>query len=136
MRRKDKQVTDPAVIGGLFKSGRVCRLAMVDEGEPYVVPVNYGYADNGLYFHSAAVGRKIDILARHSRVCFEIESPVEIVAHAEPCQWGARARSLVGYGVAKILTDAHDKRHGLDIIMQHHGKLDSAVYIRSSSTLW
>ena len=101
---------------------------MVDEGEPYVVPVNYGYADNALYFHSAAVGRKIDILARHSRVCFEIESAVEIVAHAEPCQWGAKARSLVGYGVATILTDAQGKRHGLDIIMRHHGKLDSAVY--------
>jgi nitroimidazol reductase NimA-like FMN-containing flavoprotein (pyridoxamine 5'-phosphate oxidase superfamily) len=56
MRRKDKQVTDPAVIGDLFSSGRVCRLAMVDDGEPFVVPVNYGYADNVLYIHSAAVG--------------------------------------------------------------------------------
>ncbi len=87
MRRKDKQVGDPALIDGLFSAGRVCRIGMVDNGEPYIVPVNYGYADNTLYIHSAAAGRKIDILKRDSRVCFEIESPAEIVEHAEPCHW-------------------------------------------------
>ncbi len=128
MRRKDKQVSDPNVILGVFSSGKVCRLAMVEDGEPYVVPVNYGYADNALHIHSAAVGRKIDILKRHGRVCFEIESPVEIVEHTEPCQWGARARSLVGYGTAEIVTDPHDKRHSLDVIMQHYGRLGANAY--------
>jgi len=106
MRRKDKQVTNSSVIDGLFLAGRVCRIGMVDNGEPYVVPVNDGDADNTLYIHSAAVGRKIDIPKRDSRVCFEIESPVEIV------------------------TDLQSKRHGLDVIMRHHGKRDENMYDR------
>jgi nitroimidazol reductase NimA-like FMN-containing flavoprotein (pyridoxamine 5'-phosphate oxidase superfamily) len=128
MRRKDKQVSDPAIIGALFSAGKVCRIAMVDNGEPYVVPVNYGYLDNTLFIHSAAAGRKLDILKRHSRVCFEIESPVEIIEHAEPCHWDARARSLVGYAVASIVTDLPGKRHGLDVIMRHYGKRDANAY--------
>lgn len=128
MRRNDKQVSDPTVIEKLLSAGRVCRIGMVDGDEPYIVPVNYGYEDNSLYIHSAAAGRKIEILERDRRVCFEIESPVEITAHAEPCHWGAKARSLVGYGIVEIVTDLQGKKHGLDVIMRHYGKRDANAY--------
>jgi nitroimidazol reductase NimA-like FMN-containing flavoprotein (pyridoxamine 5'-phosphate oxidase superfamily) len=90
--------------------------------------VNYGYCDNALYVHSAAAGRKMDILRRNNRVCFEIESSIAIIEHPEPCHWGVRARSLIGYGRVEILTDREQKRRGLDIIMAHHGKTDANVY--------
>ena len=128
MRRADKEVTDPRIIDELFAIATVCRIAMIDRGEPYVVPVNYGYRDNTLYIHSAAAGRKIDVLRRNSRVCFEIESASEITRRAEPCHWGTRARSLIGYGRVKILTDRAEKKRGLDIIMAHYGKTDLHAY--------
>ena len=128
MRRKDKEITDKKIIDDLLATAEVCRMAMVDDGEPYIVPVNYGYRDNVLYVHSAAAGRKIDILKRNSRVCFEIESPSTIVKHAEPCHWGTKARSLVGYGRVEIITDVSEKKRGLDIIMAHYGKQDLNVY--------
>ena len=101
---------------------------MVDGGEPYIVPVNYGYRDGALYIHSSSVGRKIEILNRHPRVCFEIESPAAITKHAEPCRWGAKARSIVGYGTVEIFTDVEAKKRGLDIIMAHYGKTDPNTY--------
>ena len=128
MRRKDKEVTDPGIIAELLSSAEVCRVAMVDNGEPYVIPLNYGYCDNALYIHSAAAGRKIEILKRNKRVCFEIESPILIVRSAEPCHWGSRARSLVGYGNVEIVTDREQKKQGLDIIMRQHGKTDPNLY--------
>ena len=128
MRRNDKEITDPGIINEILTTAGICRIAMVDEGEPYVVPLNYGYRDNTLYIHSAALGRKIDILKRNSRVCFEIEGASTIVRHAEPCHWGARARSLIGYGRVEIVTDYEEKKRGLDIIMAHYGKTDPNVY--------
>lgn len=128
MRRKDKEVIDPKVIGEVFATAEVCRLAMVDHGEPYVVPLNYGYRDHALFFHSAAAGRKIDILKRNPAVCFEIETPSAILKHAAPCHWGIKARSLIGYGRVEIITDYLQKKQGLDIIMTHHGKTDPNVY--------
>ena len=128
MRRKDKEITDRRVIDQLLATARICRIALVDEGEPYIVPVNYGYRDNALYVHSAPAGRKTDILRRNNRVCFEIESTAEIIQHREPCHWGTRARSLIGYGTVEIITDREEKIRGLDIIMAHHGKSDANAY--------
>jgi uncharacterized protein len=128
MRRKDKEITDQRIIDDIFASATICRLAMVDYGEPYIVPVNYGYREGTLYIHSASVGRKIDILRRQPRVCFEIESSAVITRHAEPCHWGAKARSIVGYGSVVIVTDFEEKRRGLDLIMAHYGKTDPNLY--------
>ena len=128
MRRKDKEVIDPEIINDMLSTATVCRLAMVDDGEPYVVPVNYGYSEGALYIHSAAAGRKIEILKRNPAVCFEIETPSVILRHAEPCHWGVRARSLIGYGRVEVITDDAGKRRGLDILMAHHGKRGVNAY--------
>jgi hypothetical protein len=128
MRRKDKEVTDRQIIDHVLSTATICRLAMVDDGEPYIVPVNYGYRDGALYVHSASAGRKIDVLCRHPRVCFEIESSAVITTHAEPCHWGTKARSIVGYGSVEIISDCEEKRRGLDIIMAQHGKTDPNMY--------
>jgi nitroimidazol reductase NimA-like FMN-containing flavoprotein (pyridoxamine 5'-phosphate oxidase superfamily) len=128
MRRKEKEITDTKIIGDILASAEVCRLAMVDDGEPYIVPLNYGYRDNALYVHSAPEGRKIDILKRGGKVCFEVESASAIVRHAEPCHWGAKARSLIGYGSVEIITDLEEKKRGLDVIMAHYGKAGPNAY--------
>ena len=128
MRRKDKEITDQRIINDLLCTAEICRVAMVDEGEPYIVPLNYGFRDNALCVHSAAVGRKIDILRRNSRVCFEVESDSAIVRHNEPCHWGTKSRSIVGYGRVVIITDYEEKKRGLDIILAHYGKAGPNVY--------
>ena len=128
MRRSDREVFDQKVISEILTTAGVCRLAMVDNGEPYLVPLNYGYCDNALYIHSAAAGRKIGILKRHPAVCFEIESASVIVKHAKPCHWGTKSRSLIGYGRVEFITDDQQKRRGLDIIMAHHGKTGPSLY--------
>ncbi|MDQ5988134.1 MAG: hypothetical protein CSYNP_03890 [Syntrophus sp. SKADARSKE-3] len=128
MRRKDKEVTDMNIIQELLSRAEICRLAMVDEGEPYIVPLNYGFCDNALYVHSAAEGRKIDILKRNSRVCFEIESDSVIVRHEEPCRWDTKSLSIIGYGRVEILTGYEEKKRGLDIILKHYGKEGQNVY--------
>jgi nitroimidazol reductase NimA-like FMN-containing flavoprotein (pyridoxamine 5'-phosphate oxidase superfamily) len=128
MRRKDEEVTDRMIIQELLSTAEICRLAMVDDNEPYIVPLNYGFRDNALYVHSAAAGRKIDILKRNNRVCFEIESNSVIIRHQEPCHWGTKSRSIIGYGQVEILTDHEEKKRALDIILAHYGKAGPNEY--------
>lgn len=121
-------MTDQRIIQELLSSAEICRLAMVDHGEPYIVPLNYGFRDHALYVHSAAAGRKIEVLKQNSRVCFEVESDSAIVRHDEPCHWGTQSRSIIGYGHVEILTDYEDKKRGLDVIMEHYGKTGPNEY--------
>ena len=62
MRRKEKEISDRNIIDDLIKKAMIIRIAMVDDNLPYIVPMNFGYKDNCLYFHSAKEGRKIDLI--------------------------------------------------------------------------
>ena len=73
MRRKENEITDKAEIESIIKQSWVCRLAMSVDGEPYVVPLCFGYAEDVLYLHSAKEGKKIEMLKQNSAVCFEFD---------------------------------------------------------------
>lgn len=125
MRRADKEVIDLKIIDAVLQEALVCRLAMVNEGEPYLVPMNFAYRDNCLYFHSAPEGTKIDILRRNPRVCFEVETRVELAPSEKACNWSIRYFSVVGFGTASIVEDLEEKRRGLQYIMEKHsGRTD------------
>ena len=79
MRRKDKEIRDKEVIDIIIKRAKVCRIGLSDNNTPYIVPMNYGFKDNCLYFHSAPEGKKIDIIKRKNIVRFEIDIDHEII---------------------------------------------------------
>jgi hypothetical protein len=128
MRRTDKKVTDPQVIEEILSKSELCRLGLVDNGEAYIVPVNYGYKGNVIYIHSALEGRKIDILRKNSAVTFEITYSSKVIENDIACKWGTRYRSVMGRGNIQIETDANEKRKGLDIIMKKHNAGENLVY--------
>ena len=74
MRRKDKEITDIKEIEEIIKKADCCRIALVDNDEPYIVPVNFGYERNTLYFHGALEGRKAEIIRKNNNICFELNS--------------------------------------------------------------
>lgn len=95
MRRYDKAIKDQDLIENILKDAKICRIALIDEGMPYIVPMNYGYKDRRIYLHSAHEGRKIDILKKSNQVCFEIEYKTELLKAEQPCQYGMKYYSLV-----------------------------------------
>lgn len=120
MRRSEREITDRAAIEAIIRNSMVCRLAMVDAGQPYVVPMSFGYENGSLYFHSALKGRKIDALNSNNRVCFEFDASVEIVKGEEACDWGMRYKSVIGFGEAIFLEDMEEKRAALAVIMRQY----------------
>ncbi len=120
MRKAKREIKDAAAVEAVLKKERVCRLGLCDGEWPYVVPVNYGFANGRLYFHSAVEGKKIDLLRRNDRVCFEVESETAVVADEKPCDYTTRYRSVIGWGRARFLETPEEKLRGLKILMKHH----------------
>ncbi|MBN1789033.1 MAG: pyridoxamine 5'-phosphate oxidase family protein [Bacteroidales bacterium] len=131
MRRKDKEIEDKSIIEEILNHSEICRIALIDGDRSYIVPMNYGFSGNCLYFHSASSGRKIDLIQEGGKVCFEMEQGSEIIRREMACNWTARYRSVIGYGTIEILTGREDKIQGLDIIMKHYGKMNNQ-YIESN----
>jgi nitroimidazol reductase NimA-like FMN-containing flavoprotein (pyridoxamine 5'-phosphate oxidase superfamily) len=126
MRRADKEITSKAAIEGIISRSLVCRLALADENQPYIVPLCFGYKDNSLYFHSAVQGKKIDIIKKNNRVCFEFDIDSEVIKADKACEWGLQYKSVVGFGQASFLEDSESKRRALDIIMKQYSGESSA----------
>jgi nitroimidazol reductase NimA-like FMN-containing flavoprotein (pyridoxamine 5'-phosphate oxidase superfamily) len=122
MRRAEREIKDREVLEDILLKATVCRLAVCQDDVPYVVPLNFGYRDNRLYFHSAPEGRKIDTIKANPKVCFEVDVDHELVPGDVPCEWSVRYRSVIGFGQARLLEDAAEKRRGLDIILGHYGR--------------
>ena len=121
MRRNDREIRDRNDIDGIIKNCKVCHLAMCDESQPYVVPLSFGYDGCFLYFHSAMAGRKIDIIKRNNRVCFEFDILDEILTSEQACRWGAKYKSVIGSGTVEILDTLDAKREALEWIMHQYG---------------
>ncbi len=120
MRRKDKEITDRQSMEDILKKAEVLRLAMIDDGEPYLVAMNFAYQDGALYMHSAREGRKIDALKRNSRVAFQTETGVELVIEPGACNCTTRYASVFGTGRAFLVDDGAEKVKALDAIMAKH----------------
>ncbi|HUN53717.1 MAG TPA: pyridoxamine 5'-phosphate oxidase family protein [Smithella sp.] len=121
MRKADREVKDKKDIDSIIRRCRVCRLAMCDGNQPYIVPLNFGYDGNFLYFHAAPEGRKIDILRKNNTVCFEFDILHNIIESETACKWGSRYESVIGSGTAKILEDVEAKKDALEWIMRQYG---------------
>jgi hypothetical protein len=127
-RRKDMakvmKVTDIDEIEGVIKKALICRLGLVDNDEPYVVPVCFGYERNTLYFHGKLKGRKVELIKKNNKICFEIDADVELEKGEDPCDWAMKGKSVVGVGRASILEDDEEKSHALRLIMGHYSEGD------------
>jgi len=120
MRKAEREIKDQEELEDVIRRAEVCRLAMVDDGEPYIVPMNFGYRDGYLYFHCAREGRKLDVLRKNSQICFELETDVHLVKGEKACRWSTSYESVIGWGTATISLDEKEVREGLEVLMSHY----------------
>lgn len=122
MTRREFEVTDLTQIRHILDESKVLHLGLVDDGMPYIVPMNYGYRLEAgkltLYLHSAAKGYKLDVIAKNPVCCFEMECGLEPFEGKIACQYGVSYYSLMGRGTACIVQDADEKMEAMSILMK------------------
>lgn len=128
MTKREREVTDPKEIRSILDTCKVLHLGLSDEGQPYVVPLNYGYVlENDtliFYLHGATEGYKYDVIRKNPKVSFAMECDVIPFEGKVACQYGMSYRSLMGMGKAEIVTDVKEKQLGLSILMKSQTEKD------------
>ena len=113
MRRTDREITDAEKITQIIQTCHCCRLGFCDNGAVYIVPLNFGYAEeNGkrvFYFHSAKSGRKLDLIAGTPSVGFELDVNYALVEGEEACRHTARFQSVIGTGRVSFVEEAAER---------------------------
>ena len=122
MRRKDRQITDFDIICKFISGQSTLRVGLFDNEYPYIVPLSYGFEckDNKFifYVHSAAKGKKIDLLNNNRKVCVEIDKCDGFVMLSDGVT--TDYQSFIGFGTA-YLCSSEEKIKGLDLLMKNCG---------------
>ena len=122
MRRRDREITDETIMRNILDRAQVLHLAMSDEGQPYVVPMNYGYVlEKGrltFYLHGATEGYKYEVLRKNPRISFSLECDVKPFSGKVACQYGVTYSCIMGKGNAAIVEDVEEKERALTILMK------------------
>ncbi len=124
MTRRELEVTDQNEIQRILDTCKYLHLALVDDGKPYVVTLNYGYRmdpEDGhliLYLHGATKGRKLDVIAKNPECSFTMECNVQPFAGKVACQYGMSYESVIGSGHITMLEDPEERMDALQCIMK------------------
>lgn len=122
MTRREHEITDLAQITRILDTCKIVHLAFIDQGKPYLIPMNYGYTmENGaltLYVHSAVESYKLGVIRQNPTVSFEMECDLEPFEGKVACQYGVAYSTVFGMGTAKILDDPKEKGDALSNLMK------------------
>ena len=122
MTKRERQITDPEQILRILQEAKVLHLGMAVDNEPYVVPMNYGFAFEGeklaLYLHSAVRGKKLELLQKNPNVFFSIDCHRVPFEGKVACQYGMSYSSIMGRGKARILTEPLEKQQAMTALMK------------------
>lgn len=115
-----KSFSDIEKIETLIKNSIVCRLGINQGKAPYIVPLNFGYSDNIIYFHSGPKGNKLDLLRADPNVCFEFDQISDVIESQEPCSWNMKYQSIIGKGKVEFIEKIEKKTKALEIIISQY----------------
>ncbi|MFD1483941.1 pyridoxamine 5'-phosphate oxidase family protein [Lacticaseibacillus baoqingensis] len=123
MRRFEREILLPE-IKSVIADCHVVHIGLNDSPFPYVVPTNYGYEWRDetliLYSHGARQGKKRRLIAADPHVCIQIDDGSTLMPAGEQApDYSAAYRSVIGFGIAELIADPAEKRHALDLLMQH-----------------
>jgi len=120
-------IQDIQEIEKIILSCRTCFLGLSDSsGQPYVIPMNFGYKDGTIYLHSGQFGRKWEIMHANPKACITFCLGDELAHQDEQvaCSWRMKSSSVIAEGIIEFVEDFEEKKDVLKIFMEHYSDLE------------
>lgn len=114
-------ITDRETIDKIIHEAEICHLSCCLDGQPYLIPVSFGYDGEAVYIHTGRVGKKIGFFEGNPRVCLSFVSQVEIRPdQEEACEWSFAFSSVIAEGSISEISDLEGKTSALNQVMSHY----------------
>ncbi len=112
MRRFKQQLTEEESIDILRHTTSGVLSLCSNDLKPYGVPLSHVYHDGKLYFHSAMVGHKVDLIKQNENACFTVIAKDEI----HPERFTTYFQSVIASGKIRIIEREEEKLRILEIL--------------------
>jgi uncharacterized protein len=97
----------------------VCHVGFSVDGQPFVIPTNFGRSGDTLYLHGSAASRMLKILSGGVPVCVTVTHVDGLVLARSAFHHSVNYRSVVILGKAQLVEDPAEKMEALRIFTEH-----------------
>jgi nitroimidazol reductase NimA-like FMN-containing flavoprotein (pyridoxamine 5'-phosphate oxidase superfamily) len=88
-------------------------------GQPFVIPTNFGREGDTLYIHGSAASRMLRELSVGVPACITVTHVDGLVLARSAFHHSINYRSVVAFGTARRIEEGEKKRHALRVISEH-----------------
>ena len=115
VRRKDREITDPAEMRQVLKATKYVTVALCMNNEPYLISLSHGYDEtkNCIYFHCAPEGKKLVYAKANNRVWGQVVLDFGVT---DECDYAYTSVQFAGK--IRLIEDLEEKRHGMEVLVR------------------
>ena len=103
----------------IIDAARICHVGITLHGQPYVIPMSLGRDGRELLLHGSVVSRLVTSLAKGLPCCVTVTHLDGLVLARSAFHSSMNYRSVMVFGIAKLISDPEQKRRGLDALVEH-----------------
>lgn len=103
----------------ILDEGLVCHVGFVVDNQPFVIPTAYGRIEDKLYIHGSPASRMLRNLQQGIQVCLTVTLIDGLVLAHSAFHHSLNYRSVVVFGIAKVVSDAEEKLQALYAFTEH-----------------
>jgi nitroimidazol reductase NimA-like FMN-containing flavoprotein (pyridoxamine 5'-phosphate oxidase superfamily) len=110
---------DSETVYQILDTGFVCHVGFSVDGQPFVIPTNYGRSGDTLYLHGSAASRMLKTLSAGVPACVTVTLVDGLVLARSAFHHSVNYRSVVILGTARLVDDPVEKREALRLFTEH-----------------
>src|SRR6266404_6626268 len=110
---------DRETVHKILDEAFVCHVGFVVDGQPFVIPTNFGRVGDTLYLHGSAASRMLRTLSAGIPVCVTVTLADGLVLARSAFHHSVNYRSVVILGTATPVEDPTAKLEALEAIVEH-----------------
>jgi uncharacterized protein len=118
-RLPDRGKYDAETIHKILDEAFVCHVGFAVDGQPFVIPTNYGRDADRLYIHGSSASRMLRSLTGGIPVCVTVTLVDGLVLARSAFHHSVNYRSVVALGRATLVEDPAEKMRALKIVTNH-----------------
>ena len=97
----------------------VCHVGFVADGQPFVIPTNFGRSGETIYLHGSAASRMLRTLSEGVPVCVTVTLTDGLVLARSAFHHSVNYRSVLVLGTARQVDDPSEKMEALRLFTEH-----------------
>ena len=110
---------DAETVYKILDEAFVCHVGFVVDGQPFVIPTNFGRVADTVYLHGSAASRMLRTLSAGIPVCVTVTLVDGLVLARSAFHHSVNYRSVVILGTAKLVEDPTEKMEALRLFTEH-----------------